>query len=291
LLDRVDEIAKGWLIALLEQSPLDAAPGILADDLVRDAPRLCEAVVRALADEGALRRLEAGGELEPVAARAGELAGVGASPVAIAAAVDALGAVLWASVRDSLRAPDPNQVAELAERLGVTVGLVRAAALRRAGPPAPRSPLWVGALEEELARSEQAGGSVSLLLAELEDADRVVAVEPSSDASATFGRFAQALQDALRGPDILASESQSRAWIIARDTGRPGAVALAERIAVKIRDAPPWRGAPLAVTIGIAVFGEDGGDAASMIEAAEESRFAAAARGVPVLPDVTDLDR
>jgi GGDEF domain-containing protein len=335
LLGRLDELAKGWLLALLERAPLEQMPAILAGEMATDGPRLFDAVVRAIGDEADLGRLAEGGALEPLAARAGEIAGAGGSADATASAVDVLGEVVWAAVREELRAPDPDQIAELAERIGVIVGLVRAAALRggRAGvvvvapadmapadtapadmapaeqapaeqapaeaepadssepapfqrpaPPPERRPLWVGAFEDELVRAERAGGRLSLLLAELEDAERVLSVETESEATATFGRFAQALRDAVRRQDILASESESRAWVIARDTGRPGAQALAERIAAAVRAAPQWRGAPLSVSIGIAVAGEDGHDAPSLIEVAEESRFAAAASGIDVVP-------
>jgi GGDEF domain-containing protein len=336
LLGRSEDLAKGWLLALLEQAALDSLPAILASELARDGPRLCDAVVRALADDTDLRRLEPGGALEPLAARTGELAGASTAEATLRA-VDALHAVAWGGVREELGgSPDPEQVAELAERLALVTELVRAAALtglatplaaapsatpeapaaeraeREPGPvaepqsgprvvrplpteppavpqaPAPtpdRQALWVGALEEELTRSERSGAQVSLLLAELEDADRMLAVEAPAQASAMFGRFAQAVRDAVRRQDILASESETRAWIIARDTGRAGAQALAGRIATLVRAAPEWRGAPLAVTVGIAVLGEDGGDSDSLIEAAEETRFAAAASGVGVIAE------
>src|SRR4030088_233926 len=75
LLARAEDLAKGWLLTLLEQAPLDDAPAILAADLARDGPRVCDAVVRALADNVDLARLEPGGALEPLASRVGELAG------------------------------------------------------------------------------------------------------------------------------------------------------------------------------------------------------------------------
>ena len=75
LLPRSEDLAKGWLLALLEQAPLDEAPGIMAGDLTRDGPRVCEAVLRALADDTDLRRLEPGGALTPLASHVGELAG------------------------------------------------------------------------------------------------------------------------------------------------------------------------------------------------------------------------
>jgi GGDEF domain-containing protein len=321
LLDRLDDVAKGWLLALLEQAPLAQTPAILVADVARYGPALCAAVINALADDTALEGLERGGVLEPLAARTGELAGA-SSAEATAAAVDALHAVIWQAIRDALPRPDPDQIAELAERLGAVIDLVRAAALhepepeareregagvepvaaapegefiagrpaRGAGPePAiDHKALWIGAFEEELAGARRTGAHLSLLLAELEDADRLLAVEAPGEASATFGRFAQALRDAVRRQDILVSESESRAWVIARDTARSGAEALADRIASAVSSAPPWRGAPLSATIGVAVLGEDGDGAESLIEVAEEARFAAAASGVAVLRAATE---
>jgi GGDEF domain-containing protein len=336
LLTRSEDLAKGWLLALLEQAPLDDAPGILAADLSRDGPRICDAVLRAIADDTDLRRLEAGGALRALAGRAGELAGATA-PAAVSRAVDALGAVIWSALRDELRGPDPDLVVELTERLTLVIELVRAAALDRAAailpgdvgpggrpraagperglsavphpqsgssstpaeatgealpePPAPPRPdigdpssseappapeaLWVGALDDEIRR---AGASpLSLLLTELEDVERVTAVETSAKATATFGEFAQAVRSVVRRQDILVCETDTRAWIIARDTARAGAQALGSRIADAVGAAPPWRGAPLVASVGAAVLGEDGRSAAELIESAEVARFGFAA--------------
>ncbi len=79
LLVRGDELAKGWLLALVEDVPLDEAAAIMAGEVARDGPRICDAVVRALYDEGDLRRIEAEGVLEPLASRVGELAGARSS--------------------------------------------------------------------------------------------------------------------------------------------------------------------------------------------------------------------
>jgi GGDEF domain-containing protein len=349
LIPRSEDLAKGWLLALLEQAPLDDAPAILATDLTRDGPRVCDAVLRAIADDTDLRRLEPGGVLTPLVARAGELAGATA-PAAVSRAVDALVGVIWAGVRDELRGADADLVAELTERLALIGELVRSAALEQAPPaavlpapsiappppvatirpstppppppaapppaaPPPAAPppppaasapppaaapptqrawpgisdpptldpsrsLWVGALEDEIVRA--AGAPLSLLLTELEDADRVSAVELRAEARATFTRFAGAVRSAVRRQDILVCESDARAWIIARDTARGGAYALGERIAAAVRASEPWQGAPLVASVGVAVFGEDGRTSSELIEAAEEARFAAAAGGVEV---------
>ncbi len=370
LLVAVEDLAKGWLLALLEQAPLDHAPGILAADLTRDGPRICDAVVRALADDADLRRIQPGGSLEPLVSRAGEIAGA-EGPEAKARAVDALQAVIWSALRAQMPWPEAQQISDLAERLTLVSEQVRAAALRtprvpvrepangheaptrptpvggapalrvthlaepaapaepEPGPaepapaepepaapaepepaapaePAPAEPapvepapvvfppssaapqadpLWMGAIEDEISRSERSGSALSLLLAEMNDADRVHAAEPSQVRSATFSQFAQAVRTVVRREDLLVCETDSRAWIIARETARAGAHALASRIAAAVEQAPPWRGAPMTVSVGVAVFGEDGRDAARLMEAAEEAKFAAASTGVAVMPE------
>ncbi len=329
LLPLAEDLAKGWLLALLEQASLEEAGSILAADLSRDGPRLCQAVLRAVADDADLKRLEPNGALTPLAARVGELAGA-SGPEAASRAVDALHAVIWTALRQELRGPDPDLVAELAERLSLVTGLLRRAVLSRGeaardrnqprglsavaepdrsamhdvereverGPevsdserawvPQPSSAepaqaLWIGALQEEIQRT--AGAPLSLLLAELEDAERITAVHPGSEAGRTFGDFAKAVRSVARRQDILVCETEARAWIIARDTGRSGAQALGERIAQAVREGRPWREAPLTASVGVAVLGEDGRSPAELMDAAEEARFAAAASGVGVVSD------
>jgi GGDEF domain-containing protein len=358
LLLRAEDLAKGWLLALLEQAPLDDAPEILGADLARDGPRVCEAVVRALGSEDDLRRVSRGGALEPLVSQVGAISGA-RSAESISRAVDALHAVIWSGLREELTYPDPEQIAELAERLSLVIELVRVAALSGRGlvrprPAAAEEPaqprvlrgrervvsdregpsgatreatapgaqeatapgaqeatapgaqeatapgaqeatapgahettapgaLWVDALEDEIVRAKQLGAPLSLLLVELEDAERLQSVEPAPRASATFGRFAQAVRSAMRRKDIVALETSSRAWLIARDTGRAGAQALASRIAAAVQETQPWRGAPLTASVGVAVFREDGRDSVELREAAEEARFAASASGVSVM--------
>jgi len=379
LLVRSEDLAKGWLLALLEDAPLEEASRILAAELTRDGPRLCDAVLRAIGDDTDLRRLEPGGALRPLAARAGELAGA-ATPAAISRAVDALHAAIWSALHDELRAPDADLVSALTERLTLVAELLRVASLEPAGlptvsgrpstvlhaavsPPPPYNPppynppphdapasepapydpsayapppsappaygssppaygssppayqpsvsapaapappaaapaarswppdprpasepleaLWIGALEDEIRRSD--GAPLSLLLAELEDADRASALDPGPEAAATLNQFSAAVRTAVRRQDILVSESESRAWVIARDTSRKGAYALGERIAGAVRGSLAWQGTTLAVSVGVAVLGEDGRTSGELIEAAEEARFAAAASGLVVL--------
>ena len=103
----VDALAKGWLLTLIADSPLAAITGLPAAEMASEAPRLCGALVGALASEAELDRLRGDGDLAPLAARAGALAGAG-EPAAAAAAVAALRASLWSAVTDALTRPEPG---------------------------------------------------------------------------------------------------------------------------------------------------------------------------------------
>ena len=370
---RSAELAKGWLLALVEDVPLDEAAAILAGDVARDGPRICDAVVRAIADESDLRRIEPGGVLEPLASRVGELAGAHGAAAA-AHAVATLKDVVWSGLRGEMSQEEPELLADAAERLSLVIELIRGAVLRReeqdnpvggrtervaplrvASPPggierragversedvdvverreepgpvgptelrregdrlpglagtqdsigragsvAPgakfeeggqdpgRDALWVGALRDEIVRAARARVPLSLLLVELEEAERMLAVETPAHATATFGRFAQAVRGSVRRRDVLACETETRAWIIARDTGRTGAQALGLRIATTVPEEESWRGAPLTVSVGLAVLGEDGQNAAELIDTAEQTRFAAEASGLGIVGEAED---
>lgn len=227
LLLRGDELAKGWLLALVEDAPLESAAAIMAGDVARDGPRI------------------------------------------------------------ELARTDPDLLADAGERLSLVAGLVRAAVLRRhaesepGGASRPRVPT----LRVEIVRAARARLPLSLLLVELEEAERLLTAGPRGEASATFGRFAQAVRTALRHRDVLACETESRAWIIARDTGRAGAQALGSRIVSAVPSEESWLGGPLTVSVGLAVLREDGHNAAALIDAAEQMRFAAEASGIGIVTD------
>ncbi len=330
-------LAKGWLLALLERTSLDAVGTIPAATLAAEGPALCAAVVRALGSDAELERLAPDGELAPLARRVATLAGV-TDGAATVAAVEALRACVWALALDAQgEHAGSAAVAALAERLAAVAAVLTATALDGAGvahapaadapaaeapaaevlagvtpatddPPAaapvtatplatapldpdqPSGPaaamddsdLWIASLERHIDKCQREGGGLALLRVELVDGDRLVASAPEAERGVPYGRLAQAIRRAIRRQDLVASDHQGRAWVIAPTVGRAGSIALAERIAAGVEHGEHWRGAPLAATIGFAIYGEDGRDAASLIERAEEAMLAASAAGVRI---------
>jgi GGDEF domain-containing protein len=144
--------------------------------------------------------------------------------------------------------------------------------------PGAETPLWIEALESHLAE----GRRFSLLLVELDGAERLRASEHAGAVEAAFGRAARAIRAQVRRGDLIAHEEDGRAWVISPDLGRAGANALAERIAAAIERAASLRAVPLAASVGIAVHPEDGRDVESLMHRAEEAMFAARAEGARV---------
>jgi hypothetical protein len=178
---------------------------------------------------------------------------------------------------------------------GVTHLPSRPAADPRHGPAGAMddSDLWIATLERHIDRCQREGGGLALLRVELVDGERVAASAPEGESHVPYGRLAQAIRRAIRRQDLVASDHQGRAWVIAPGVGRAGAIALAERIGAGVEHGENWRGAPLAATIGFAVYGEDGRDAATLIDRAEEAMLAATAAGVRIgeaIPQPDDLD-
>ena len=274
-----EELAKEWLLTVLDDAPLGSAPLVAGAGLATEGPRICEAVVRALADDGALEAIEQGGSMEGVVARAGSAAGA-CDPAEISRAVEALRGVVWRAVRRLLPDAPGDDVALLAERLALVTEAIHGAALRDYSRGAGAA--WPESLEDYVLEARRSGTAMSLLLVELEDAERLITVEPAAEAQAVLARIAATVRRAVRPGDVVVPQPGGRTWVIAVGGGWSDGDELGSRVSRAVNALGPWRGAPLKTTVGVAVLGEDAMDAAGLIDAAEERRFQAAASGIEI---------
>ena len=133
------EVAKAWLVELVAIAPLERAARLPGPRFAEDAPRLCAAVVAALASDAALDDLEPGGPLAPLAAGAGHLAAA-PGPLETVAALEALRTVMWSALLAAVDRPVPSQIGDLADRLGTVISLLTTAALETPHPLGPTRP-------------------------------------------------------------------------------------------------------------------------------------------------------
>jgi hypothetical protein len=233
-------------------------------------------------------------DLAPLAERLAEVALVaGSTALAAAGAADADRA--GAAAASEAVEPAPAEPAPAIRDLGTHEPGGSVTELPQRPAPSPElaamedGDLWIATLERHVDRAQREGGGLALLRVELVDGERLGAVAASEPATGAeeergvpYGRLAQAIRRAIRRQDLVAADRQGRAWVIAPAVGRAGALALAERIGANVEGGEPWRGAPLAATIGFAVYGEDGRDAMTLIDRAEEAMLAVSAAGLRI---------
>jgi GGDEF domain-containing protein len=293
-------VAKAWLVALVEAAPLREAGGVPAAQLAADGPALCAAVLEALGSEAALDRLRPGGDRAALAARAAQLAGAG-GPAAAVGAIEALRFAAW----ESLGADD----APLAIRLAHVCAIVLEAALAHAVPaapviaPAPAKPRlvpeaepevvihdaratgevsepWRAPIERRLERQLQDGRPFSVLAMEVDDLDRLLASATGREVVEAIESAERAICSVLRPADMLVRERLGRYWLTAPETDLPSGRTLGQRLADAVSTAASHHGAPLALSIGLAVSPHDALDADMLAAHADEGLFAARAAGV-----------
>jgi GGDEF domain-containing protein len=311
--------AKGWLLAVIASRELHDAPAVPTAELVRDAPRLCAAILRAVGSDAEL-------DVSPLAARAGAMAGAG-SPATAVAAVGLLRGALWEALIATMPPLDAATTAALAERLAWVCDRVAAAAVSaprgteheaadyrvrdarsrsdsgaegsvrgvavagEAAAPAvdadwrataAAAPALDADWRATAARSLADGRPFALLALEIDGTARLLAADPEAGAAALASALA-AVRGELRPDDVLGREADGRLWAVAAELGSSGGRALAERLADAVAAAATLRGAPLTTSIGLAAAPADGTDVDALAAHADEALFAARAAGVPIV--------
>jgi GGDEF domain-containing protein len=304
-------IAKAWLVALVEAAPLRSAARLPVSSLAAEGPALCAAMLDALGSEAALDRLRPGGDRAGLAARAAQLAGA-QDPSSAVAALEALRAAAWYAL-----ASDDAQLAIRLAHVCATVlesavaGTVTQSAASIPAPvptvvpepdplPGPRlvpdpeqevviydartngevTEPWRAPIERRLERQLQDGRPFSVLTMEVDDLDRLLASATGREVVEAIEAAERAICNELRPADMLVRERLGRYWLTAPETDLATGRALGQRLADAVAAAAFHQGAPLALSIGLAVAPDDALDAEMLAAHADEGLFAARAAGV-----------
>jgi hypothetical protein len=155
LVQRADELAQSWALALLGARPLAQMVEVPLEDLARHAPALIASVARALRSDRELSQFAA----DPRAgARGAEDAGAvaldalsaGWAAAAAVAQVELMRQLLWRAALEELREATPRQVADLADRLGSVCTALLGHALAAKPEPARQAPRAGRAASEQV---------------------------------------------------------------------------------------------------------------------------------------------
>jgi len=138
---------------------------------------------------------------------------------------------------------------------------------------------WAEAIRRRLDRYADDRVPFAVLLIEALDVERLRVAQGPAEAHRQIREVEGAIVEQLRPADALLRESDGRYWLVAPQTDGTVAGALAQRICSASRRAASHRGAPLEVSIGVALCPDHGTDAAALIAHADIDLYAAQAEG------------
>jgi diguanylate cyclase (GGDEF)-like protein len=294
-----DELAKAWLVRLIERASLDEIRELPTEQIARELPELITDVVR-LASAAA-----GGGDpydlTESQAGRVAAFAGLRASrregaATEVARDVAALQAVLVAALRQELADRDPDAFADAVERLVDATGALQAAAAeallrsraRELESQANTDPLTglgnLRALQRELGRLVELyrryRHPFALLLLDIDGLRRINDSHGHQAGDRVLMRVAMSVRRAIRSVDLAARLGGDEFCVLAPVQDAQGAGVIAERLAAAVSGEVSAPGEPpVGVSVGVAACPEHGEEAEGLVETADRAMYVAKAAG------------
>jgi diguanylate cyclase (GGDEF)-like protein len=291
-----DELAKAWLVRLIERASLDEISELPTDRIARELPQLISDIVGSVA--------EANGDpyelTEEQADRAASLAalrgGRDTSAGDVARDVAALQGVLVHALREELAEDDPERFAEAVERLADATGAVQAAAteelIRRrsrelesqANTDALTGLGNLRHLQKQLGQllevHKRYGHPFGLLLMDIDGLKRVNDAHGHQAGDRVLMQVAMALRRSIRSVDVAARLGGDEFCVLAPEQESEAATTLAERLATAVQEevASPDE-PPVSLSIGVVSCPRHGGDAEALIDIADRAMYRAKAAG------------
>ncbi len=139
-------------------------------------------------------------------------------------------------------------------------------------------------LEREISRQKRHGRVLSIVMIDIDHFKRFNDSFGHLAGDAALRRVSSILQSGCRASSIPARYGGEEFAILLPETGKEGAVVLAERLRKTVegtgfRGSGPEDGETLTLSCGVATFGEDGANATTLLQAADMALYQAKARG------------
>jgi diguanylate cyclase (GGDEF)-like protein len=289
-----EQLAKEWLVRVVERTPLPDVGELPLAWMVTEAPPLIADILGALGEPGspADRELE-----EEEEALAGQLAllrqGLDA-PEQIPRDLAALQAVLIESLRREVPERRPgdfaNAVTRLAEVFGTIQGGVTKALVEERSGGAATDPLtglpgrvqleeWLRIL---LAEHRRYGHPFALALIDIDGLERINQSRGRVAGDGMVAAIAEVVRRQIREADQAFRLEEDEFAVLAPHAEAGGLVQMASRLAALIEDAQVPEGARIAITVGVAACPEDGMTAERLLQSVDEATYVAKADGVAV---------
>jgi diguanylate cyclase (GGDEF)-like protein len=292
-----DELAKAWLVRLIERASLDEIRELPTERIARELPDLITEIVRSVSeDEGDPFEIS-----KEQAERAASLATMrgGAREVQaadVARDVATLQSVLVHALREEIGEVDPARFADAVEQLVESISAIQAAALeahvqsrsRELESQANTDPLTglgnLRALQRQLANlldvHKRYLHPFGLLLMDIDGLKRINDSHGHQAGDRVLMQVAMSLRRSIRSVDTAARIGGDEFCILLPQQDLKSAAKLAARLATAVEEEVASPGdPPVTLSIGVAASPEHGDDAEALIDTADRAMYRAKAAG------------
>ncbi len=291
-----DELAKAWLVRLIERASLDEIKELPTDRIAQELPELISDIVSSVADANGdpydLTEGQAGRAATLAALRAGRETSAGD----VARDVAALQAVLVRALRDELAESEPERFAEAVERLADATGAIQAAAAeelirRRSRELASHAntDVLTGVgnlrhLQRQIAHlvgvQKRYGHPFAVLAMDIDGLRRVNDARGRAAGDRVLMQVAMSLKRSIRSVDTAARLGGDEFCVLAPEQKPEAAMTLAGRLATAVREEVASPGEPpVRLAIGVAACPSHGSDTETLIDTADRALYRAKAAG------------
>jgi diguanylate cyclase (GGDEF)-like protein len=292
-----DELAKAWLVRLIERASLDEIRELPTERIARELPDLITEIVRAVSE----------GEGDPFvlskdqAERAASLATMRGGTREVQAAdvardVTTLQSVLVRALREEMGDTDPAGFADAIEQLVEAIGGIQAGALeahvqsrsRELESQANTDPLTglgnLRALQRQLASlvdvHKRYLHPFGLLLMDIDGLKRINDSYGHQAGDRVLMQVAMSLRRSIRSVDTAARMGGDEFCVLLPQQDLKSAAKLAARLATAVEEEVASPGdPPVTLSIGVAASPEHGDDAEALIDTADRAMYRAKAAG------------
>jgi diguanylate cyclase (GGDEF)-like protein len=296
-LDRArDELAKAWLVRLIERASLAEIRELPTERIARELPEIISDLVGAAAYNGSEPFELSDEQVHRAAALADLRQGREASVADLARDVASLQGVLVKALREEVAVEDPEAFAQAVEQLAEAAGAIQAAAVEEhvksrsreleaeANTDALTGLYNLRYLQRQMSvlleTHKRYGSPFALLLMDLDGLKRINDAHGHAAGDRVLMQVAMLVRRSIRSVDTAARLGGDEFCVLAPHQESQSALILAERLSAAANEEVATPGSPPAsLSIGVAACPEHGDDGEKLIDLADRAMYRAKAAG------------
>jgi diguanylate cyclase (GGDEF)-like protein len=296
LRDSREELAKAWLLRVIERTRLEDIERLPTDRIAREMPALIAEIVRSVGDAPAGAEVDATPELRERAAGLASMRGSEAEASAeLARDIAGLEAVLIGALGRELRSADPRVFVDAVERLATVFGAVQATAVEEllrersrelellANTDGLTGLYNLRYLQQHvdllLGMQKRYGHPFSMLLLDVDGLKRINDSYGHAAGDRTLIGVAAALRETIRAVDIPARIGGDEFCVLTPHHTASRARVVGDRVGAAVEAVDVPTGASVGVSIGVVSCPQHADEADRLFELADSAMYRAKAAG------------